>query len=186
MSGTEDRDAAKEAVRARIAASRGVWRDLWSPGGTRRERPSPSPRPREHDRGPAASSEPTAATGSPSQAAAAFDDEAGPDDRSFPRSHTMRWLSTHPAGAALAGVAIGLLLVSGAPRRAASWVRPAASMAEGAAARTAGTLRQLREMLAWVRPLLPVLAALLAARSQAGAVRGGDASAPGGGRVPPP
>lgn len=197
MTGPVEREAAKQAVRERIARSRMLWRETL-------RRPATG----------AASTNSRAGTGTGEgeaergrrprgDAAAEQRVEAGdPQDRppldrgGFPRSQTLRWLSAHPAAALAAGLAVGLVLWSGAPRRAAAWARPAAAAAQGALAQTAGTVRRVRAVLAWVKPFLPVLAAVLAARAPAATagaddepdrpVRSVGGSAPAGGREPPP
>lgn len=191
MTGPVEREAAKQAVRERIARSRMLWRET-----LRRPAAGTAPASPGTDEG---------ARGRRSGAEADADQriEAGePQDRAplgrgaFPRSQTLRWLAAHPTAALAAGLAVGLVLWSGAPRRAAAWARPAAAAAQGALAQTAGTVRQVRAVLAWVKPFLPVLAAVLAARAPAATagsddepdrpVRGAGGSAPAGGREPPP
>lgn len=185
--GSVEREAAKQAVRERIARSRALWRETLrspTPGGGMPGSASGPERRR------------AAPTGSASEEDAGRRTARAPvDPGTFPRSQTLRWLVAHPAAALGAGLAVGLVLWSGAPRRAAAWARPAAAAAQGALDRTTGTVRQVRAALAWLRPLLPVLAAVLAARAPAapaagdeGArpVRSAGASAPAGGHEPPP
>lgn len=170
-----DRAAAKEALRRRIAAGRQALIEARAEAA----RPAAGlPAQRDHAAPRDAASHGAAPPGSappePGPRAA-----AGRGD--FPRSHTLRWLSDHPEAALAAGVLLAVLLLSGAPRRAAAWARPAAGAAQGAALHTARAVRSLRSVLAWVRPFLPMIAAALAARSK---VRGSDAAARADGRGP--
>ncbi len=181
MSGPDDtggdRAAAKAALRRRIAAGRQALLEARAEAADARA-PAAPPASAE------ASAEPHRADAPPSRAHGAAAAEPAPHVAgrgAFPRSHTMRWLSDHPEAALAAGVLLAVLLLSGAPRRAAAWARPAAGAAQGAALRTARAVRSLRSVLAWVRPFLPMLAAALAARSQ---VRGSDAAGRAGGRGP--
>ncbi|MFN3297009.1 hypothetical protein [Caldimonas sp.] len=127
----QHRDAERELLLLRMARQRAQLRALVAP------RPASAPRgaaePPDHDLGPGDADWP-----------------AHPRlSTAFPRSQSLRWILANPGALALGAVVAALVLVAG-PRRVG---QAPVSVTRAAV----GFMRGLREGLAWLQPLLPLL-----------------------------
>ena len=165
---SEERQAHRKYLEARIAQNRQRLKDLLS-GGASAEAAPPPRRPVPSRDGMA-----TEADAAASAAQAFVDTEPGPAPGTFPRSRTMRWAMEHPAEAAVVAVAGAAVLGMG-PVQLARWLRTTKS-----ARASASFMRGVREGVTVMQPLVPLVTAWLGHKWRAAEREDVRAPHPGG------
>lgn len=145
---SEERQAHRKYLEARIAQNRQRLKELFS--GASAEPTPPPRRPAPPRAGMANEADPAAAT-----AQAFVDTEPGPTPSTFPRSRTMRWAMEHPAEAAVVAV-VGAAVLGMGPVQLARWLRTTKS-----ARASASFMHGVREGVTVMQPLLPLVTAWL-------------------------